>query len=378
VPGAADALQAPRHRLRALDLHDEVDSAHVDAELERRRGHEAGDPAGLQELLDLHPLLTGERAVVRPRELLAGELVQAEGEPLCEAAVVDEDDRRAVLAHELEDRRVDRGPDRPARGLDARAHLHPVRERGDGEVRGRAELAHVLERDDDLEVELLADPGVDQLDLPPGPGDEAADLRERALGRGEPDALERLLDDPLEALEREGKVGAALRPRDRVHLVEDHGLDPAEHLAGLRGEEEEERFWRRDEDVGRRPEHAPALLRGCVAGSHRDGELRAEAGERAPQVALDVVVERFQRRDVEEAEACARALVQPVDPDEEGGKGLARAGRRLDEDVPAACDRGPAELLGGRRAGEGALEPRPRRGREDVEGLHRARVPRSS
>ena len=30
---------------------------------------------------------------------------------------------------------------------------------------------------------------------------------------------------------------AALRPRDCVHLVEDHGLDPAQGLARLRGEE---------------------------------------------------------------------------------------------------------------------------------------------
>ena len=34
VPAAADALQAARHRRRRFDLHDEVDGAHVDAELE--------------------------------------------------------------------------------------------------------------------------------------------------------------------------------------------------------------------------------------------------------------------------------------------------------------------------------------------------------
>jgi hypothetical protein len=36
VPGAADALQAAATRPRRLDLDDEVDRAHVDAELERR------------------------------------------------------------------------------------------------------------------------------------------------------------------------------------------------------------------------------------------------------------------------------------------------------------------------------------------------------
>ena len=210
-----------RCRPRATDFGlstwiDEVDGAHVDAELERRGRDEARDLPRLQQLLHLHALLACERAVVRARELLPGELVQTEGEPLGEPAVVDEDDRRAVLAHELEDRRVDRGPDRAARALDAGAHLHAVRERGDGEVRGRAELAHVLERDDDLEVELLADPGVDELDLPPRARDEPPDLLERPLGRREPDPLERLLDESARgarARARGGRRASSPRPR---------------------------------------------------------------------------------------------------------------------------------------------------------------------
>ena len=64
VPGAADALQAARDRLRRLDLDHEVDRAHVDAELEARRRDEARDAARLQILLDEHALLARERAVV--------------------------------------------------------------------------------------------------------------------------------------------------------------------------------------------------------------------------------------------------------------------------------------------------------------------------
>ena len=67
VPGPADALQAAGDRLRALDLDHEVDRAHVDPELEARGGDETRDAARLQELLDLDPLLPGQRAVVRPR-----------------------------------------------------------------------------------------------------------------------------------------------------------------------------------------------------------------------------------------------------------------------------------------------------------------------
>jgi hypothetical protein len=60
----------------------------------------------------------------------------------------------------------------------------------------------------------------------------------------------------------------------------------------------------------------PFLLR-RVARAHADAQRRAQAGERAAQVALDVVVERLQRRDVEQAHAAARALVQSVDPVQE-------------------------------------------------------------
>ena len=69
MAGAADALDAARDGLRRLDLQDEVDGAHVDAELERRGRNEAGELAGLEELLDHEALLAGERAVVRASDL---------------------------------------------------------------------------------------------------------------------------------------------------------------------------------------------------------------------------------------------------------------------------------------------------------------------
>ena len=187
---------------------------------------------GLEQLLDLDPLLARERAVVRARSrclpvvAFAGELVEPQRQPLGEPAVVDEHDRRAVLRDELEQRGVDRRPDRACASARARRHLDPVGGSAGCEVAVRAELAHVLDRDDDLEVELLARPGVDELDRHGPPGDEAADLLERPLRGRQADALERRRDDALEALEREREVGAALGPGDGVHLVEDHASRP--------------------------------------------------------------------------------------------------------------------------------------------------------
>ena len=165
-------------------------------------------------------------------------------------------------------------------------------------------------------------------------------------------------------------MGAALRAGDGVHLVDDHRLDAAQHLAALRGEQEVERLGRRDQDVRRRAQHLAALALIRVAGAHADRQRRAEPRERAAQVALDVVVERLQRRDVEQPQSLARPRVEPVDPGQERRQRLARAGRRLHEDVRAGRDHGPGGLLRGRRAGERPLEPGARRGREGGECVH--------
>ena len=93
MPGAADALQPGRDARRRFDEDDEIDRAHVDAQLQRRGGHERRHAAGLEVLLDLEALLARDRAVVGAHELLAGELVQPLGEPLREAPAVGEDDR---------------------------------------------------------------------------------------------------------------------------------------------------------------------------------------------------------------------------------------------------------------------------------------------
>ena len=136
--------------------------------------------------------------------------------------------------------------------------------------------------------------------------DEAADLGERALGGGQADALRRLRRQPLEPLDRERQMGAALRAGNRVHLVEDQRVHRPERLAGGGGEHEVERLGRRDQDVGRLLDEEAPLAAARVACPHPDAQPRLEPGERAAQVPLDVVVQRLQRRDVQDAEALHR------------------------------------------------------------------------
>ena len=232
VAGAADPLEARGHRLRRLHLDHQVHGAHVDAELERRGGHEAGQLARLEQVLDDQALLARERAVVGAGDvgrgcavavrggavplglLLRRQLVQPHGQPLGAAAVVHEDDRGAVLLHQSQQLRVDRRPDRArrGRGREAARGPSPTRSpppaavpmpptRGVGHVVG-VRLAHALHRHVDLEVERLADSGVDHRALAARAHEEAADLLERALRGRQPDALERppgQLLQPLQA-----------------------------------------------------------------------------------------------------------------------------------------------------------------------------------
>ena len=119
VAAAADPLQAARDRRRRLDLDDEVDGTHIDAEFERRGGDQRAERAGLEAIFDLEPLFARDGAVVRAHQDLACEFVQRAGEPFRETPAVDEEQRRLMGANQLEQARVDGRPDgrpRAARG----------------------------------------------------------------------------------------------------------------------------------------------------------------------------------------------------------------------------------------------------------------------
>ena len=291
VAGAADALEGAGDAGRGLDLDDEVDRAHVDAELEAAGGDDAGEAAALEVVLDDRPLLLGDRAVVGLGDddlgsgarsglghdlgrLLAGlrqvaagpvggDLVEARGQPLGEAAGVGEDDGGAVLLDEVDDVLLDVRPDRAAAAVV-------------GVVVGLDLVAvgcrHVLDGDDHLEVPGLVGRRGHDVDGRVA-AEEPGDLVERPYGRGEADPLGGLLEERVEALEADGQVGAALASGDGVHLVDDDGVDTAEGLARLRGQHQEQRLGRGDEDVGRLAGQPAPLLGGGVTGPDADADL---------------------------------------------------------------------------------------------------------
>jgi hypothetical protein len=299
---------------------------------------------------------------VGSRDRLFGELVESERQPLGAAACVDEDQRAAVRADELEQLRVDRRPDRLARRLHAGA-LERIEL--DAALVG---LDHRLDRDVDLEVERLAHAGVDDRARPLGADEEPPDLLQRVLRRAEPDPLHVAAGRLGEPLERERQMRAALGLRDCVDLVDDHLLGAIEDPRRLAGEHQVQRLRRGDEDVRRFADHRLALLLRRVAGPDRHLHVGADPAQRCAQVLLDVVAERLQRRDVDEPGAISGRLGhEAVERPQESGQRLARAGGRADQRVLPGRDRRPGLLLSGRRRREGTLEPLTNLRRERIE-----------
>ncbi len=210
----------------------------------------------------------------------------------------------------------------------------------------------------------------------------AGDLVERSLRRRQPDPLRCLVAgvaaQPVEPLEGEREVGAALGGSHHVDLVEDDVLDRGEHLPRLGGEHEVERLRCRHQDVGRMARDVAPLLLGGVAGAgaHADaGGGEAHAREGGPQVPLHVVGQRLERGHVQHL--AALTLVgwrwlrgEAVEGPEEGGQRLPGPGRGEDQRVVAGRDGLPTLLLRRRGRRERRGEPLPRRLGEPVQHRH--------
>ncbi len=177
-------------------------------------------------------------------------------------------------------------------------------------------------------------------------------------------------------------MGAPLGARDRVHLVEDHRLDPGQRLTGRGRQHQEEGLGGGDQDVRRPCRHGAALGGRGVAradahphlglGQSEAHRLLADTGQWRAEIALHVDGEGLERRHVQHSAALLRLggrrdRRQLVEGGEEGGQGLARSGRGDDQDVRPFADRPPGALLRGRRRAEGPREPAAGRGGERID-----------
>jgi hypothetical protein len=145
-------------------------------------------------------------------------------------------------------------------------------------------------------------------------------------------------------------VAAALAAGDGVDLVDDHGAHGGQHgAAAVRSQQHVQRLRRRHQDVRRALRMA---LRSAVVVSPVRTAVRMPCGgmpmaaswppmpsSGALQVDADVVRQRLQGRDVQHLgfvrqRRRPRSRAPGVDRGQEGGQGLAGAGRRGDQRAP--------------------------------------------
>ena len=165
-------------------------------------GDQGGQPAGLEVVLDLEPLLAGDGAVVGPDQVgdaagrwwrsrpsasgvLGGQLVQPGGQPLGQPPGVDEDERGAVGPDQLEqpgiDGRPDRGPDLGIAGGRPRGSARRPTGRPSSPMSSTGTTT--------CSSSGLRTPGVDDGDGPVASAEPAGQLLERPLGGRQADAL---------------------------------------------------------------------------------------------------------------------------------------------------------------------------------------------
>ncbi len=291
------------------------------------------------------------------------------GHPLGEATGIDEDQGRAMPFDQLGQPVVNLLPDF------ARHHRFERRRRNfEGKV-ARPAMA-----------------GVDDPAFGIGPDQKSGHRLDRFLRRREADPQQTVAAESGQALERDRQMRAALVGRHRMDLVDDHGPRRRQHFAaGFRTEQDVQRFRRRHDDVRRRPAHPLPFPRRRVAGAHPGADLDigqplsrqsfADAGKRGFEVALNVVGQRLQRRDVDDLRLVREAAIHPlanqgINRREKGGERLAGPCRCSDQGMSARLDRRPRFGLRGGRRGKTALEPFGDSGMEQMGPVHARRAQR--
>ncbi len=198
--------------------------------------------------LDEHALLARERAVMRPGNLALGELVEAERQALGQTAVVHEDDRRAVLVDELEDRRVDRRPDRACAMSGANAAPVSISwpSAWPRAVRGRPSTSSSRKSSTgtmtSMSSSLRVPASTSSIGRPPATKRPISSSGRWVRAQG--DALERGIDEPLETLDGQGEMRAAALCAGHWHVPRRGSVSRRRGAScALGGQQQVERLW---------------------------------------------------------------------------------------------------------------------------------------
>ena len=245
VPRPPQPLQQRRHARRRADLNDQIDLAHVDAQLHGRRGDHHAQLAAFEHALGFEPLLLRHAAVMRARERLSGALVDPERQPLAARASIHEHQHRARVVERFDDAVGNRRPHAALRQLPhvRNGHIH-------------RQIRALFDFRNDHGARLAA-------------GQVARGLLRRVHRGGKPHAAHVASAQRVQPRERQKQMRAPLGGQNRVQLVHDDRARGFQHVAaGQAREQQIQRLRRGDQDVRRMFDHFAPRLRVGVAGAH--------------------------------------------------------------------------------------------------------------
>ncbi len=337
VPRAPQPLQKRRYAWRRADLNDQIDFAHVNAQLHGGRSHHHAQLAAFEHALGLEPLLLRHAAVMRARERLPRALVDFERQPLAARAPVHKRQHRARMIKRLKHAVGNRRPHAVLRQLPHVRHGHVH-----GQLRALFDFRH----------DYGARPAAGQ--MPRG-------LLRRVHRGGKPHAAHVPSAQRVQPRQRKKQVRAPLGGQYRVQLVHDYRARAFQHFApGQAREQQIQRFRRGNQYVRRVLRHfAPRPCVG-IAGAHGDahGVRQMKPRQRALQILPNVVAQRLQRRNVYEAQSLRKRARVPlaahfVQKIQKRRQRFARAGGRGNQRVAPLRNCLPAHALrlGGRSDG---------------------------
>ena len=158
MAGASHALHAAGDRRRRLNLDDQINRAHVNAEFERRSCDDTAQGAQLELVLDLLALRDRDAAVMGAHQLFAREFVDRAGNPFGQPPAVHEDQSRAMSPNQFQKLGMNRAPDGVA--------LRALRRRPARQGIDLVEARHVFDRNLDAQVQPLRRAGIHNRDRP--------------------------------------------------------------------------------------------------------------------------------------------------------------------------------------------------------------------
>ena len=287
MSGPANALQEGVDGARGSDLAHQIHIADVDAQLQGSRGHQHLQLAALQALLGVQAALLGQAAVMRGDMIFTDALGQMPRDTFDHPARIDEHQRGAMLQNQRRHPVVNLRPHLPR---------HHRLERRWGNFQRQIAAANMTAVDNGARNLMCA-------------GQKLRNFFDRLLRCRQSNPRQSAARQSLQPFERQGQMCATLVARDGMDFIDDHGAAGREHVAaGLRTEQDVERFGRGHDDVRRAASHPGALgLRG-VAGAHHRADFHIRQAqrrefftntiERRLEVSLDVIRQGLERRHV--------------------------------------------------------------------------------